>query len=283
MTQEIQEISLVSIKVPSTMRPVTKARVRMLADSILELGLLQPIAVTPNKVLIYGRHRLEAHYLLGSKTIQAVIVEMDSLRREMATIDENLLRVELTAAQEAKQLARRKEIYEALHPETKKGVAGAKASNRKQGKGQDDTSDNMSFASDTATKTGKTKRTVERSVALGEKLDDKAVEILGDNPITDNKTELKKLAELEKPDQRKVAKKIASGKAETVGEALTGKKPQKRKPRAPKAASKKQPANQSDKETIEYIEQEIRERFDGRLKVAVKLLQKLIIKLEKEM
>jgi len=67
----------------------------------------------------------------------------------------------ITALEESQSLKRRKEIYEAMFPETKKGVAGAHASNKAQG--QKNASDKMSFASDTAAKTGKSKRTVERA------------------------------------------------------------------------------------------------------------------------
>ncbi len=67
-------------------------------------------------------------------------------------------------------LARRKELYEALHPETKAGKAQAAAMNKAQGRG--DVSDKLSptFAEDTSAKTGLSKRTVERDVAIGRDL-----------------------------------------------------------------------------------------------------------------
>jgi len=47
------------------------------------------------------------------------------------------------------ELARRKELYELKHPETKAGVAGAKASNVVQGKcAVSDATEIISFASD---------------------------------------------------------------------------------------------------------------------------------------
>jgi ParB family chromosome partitioning protein len=50
-----------------------------------------------------------------------VVVDDDDLRAELVMIDENLVRSELVGAERAKQTARRKEIYETLHPETKQG------------------------------------------------------------------------------------------------------------------------------------------------------------------
>ena len=65
-------------------------------------------------------------------------------------------------------LKRRKEIYEALHLETKAKVAGANASNAVQGKQH--ASEIISFASDTATKTGVTPRTIQQEIQIADKL-----------------------------------------------------------------------------------------------------------------
>jgi ParB-like chromosome segregation protein Spo0J len=46
-----------------------------LAASIAELGLLQPTVITAAGRLIAGRRRLEAHRLLGRKTILCCVVE----------------------------------------------------------------------------------------------------------------------------------------------------------------------------------------------------------------
>lgn len=64
-------------------------------------------------------------------------------------------------------MARRKEIYLELHPETKTGVAGGKAGRKGKEK---ITNDTMSFVTDTSQKTGKSKRTVERKASNGKKL-----------------------------------------------------------------------------------------------------------------
>lgn len=58
----------------------------------------------------------------------------------------------------------RKLLYEALYPETKKGVAGGKAGGRGRKKVA---SEKVSFATDTAKKTKKSKRSVEMKVKIG--------------------------------------------------------------------------------------------------------------------
>lgn len=60
---------------------------------------------------------------------------------------------------------RRKQIYEAMHPETRAHVAGGHA---KAGSA----SDKLSFAADTAAKTGVDRRTVERDAARGDRIDE---------------------------------------------------------------------------------------------------------------
>jgi hypothetical protein len=67
----------------------------------------------------------------------------------------------IEAAEQLAATARRKEAYEAMHPETKAHVAGGMA---RQGAAND----NLSFAADTAAKTGVNKRTVERNASRGE-------------------------------------------------------------------------------------------------------------------
>jgi len=266
-------IKLGTISVSPRHRATSTARVKQLADSILEVGLLQPIGVTREHELVYGRHRMEAYRLLGHSEIPAMIVELDDMKSEIAMIDENILRVNLTEAQYGKALKRRKELYEALHPETKKTEGNSKA--RKL-------SDNLSFSRDTAAKTGTSRRTVERSVALAEKLDDQAVDTLGEHPVANSKTELQKLAELPLSEQRTVASKLASGEAESVSHAVTGKPPRKKPTRKPKANAPKESSQSDDDEAMDAVEDLMRDVFAGRLAVAAARLEALAEKLRKD-
>ena len=269
------EIKLADIVVSGDHRSTSPSRVKELADSILEIGLLEPIGVDESRALVYGRHRMEAMRLLGRSSIHAVVLTLDGMKAEMATIDENILRVSLTEAQYGKALKRRKELYEALHPETKAHKAGGHA---KHGSA----SDKMSFAVDTAAKTGTSRRTVERSVALAEKLDDQAVDTLGEHPVANSKTELQKLAELPPSEQRDVAEKLASGEAVSVSHAVTGKPPRKKAKPKPKAKAAKEPSKSEDDEAMGAVEDLMRDVFDGRLAVAAARLEALAEKLRKD-
>ncbi len=79
----------------------------------------------------------------------------------IAECDENLCGTNLSAAERALFTARRKEAYEALHPETKAHVAGAHGANRVMG----NASANLApaFTADTARRTGQSERKVQRA------------------------------------------------------------------------------------------------------------------------
>lgn len=212
----VQDVPIVKISVGSNRRGASKGRVKTIADSIMSVGLLHPIGLTPDFSLIYGRHRLEAYSLLGWKTIPAVIHDHDELHTQLAVIDENLIRHQLTALQESQALKRRKEIYEALHPETKHGGAPGKAGGGKQAKGDKVSS----FADDTAAKTGKSSRTVKRAVAVAEKLPPDVQVAIADTPIANNRSQLQRLSKLDEPERDAVVEKIVAGEADSVQGAL---------------------------------------------------------------
>lgn len=155
------------------LRTANSAQVAALADSMARVGLLSPITVyaaevvrgiaVPGFKLIAGLHRLEAARSLGWSEIDVHVVTLDDLHRQLAECDENLCGTKLTPSERALFTRRRKDIYVALHPETRQGVAGAQA---KHGHA----SDNLSFAADTAARTGVDRRTVERDATRGERI-----------------------------------------------------------------------------------------------------------------
>ena len=65
-------IPISEIKVSPGRREAAPADVRELADSIAEIGLLNPVTVSQSRTLIAGLHRLEAAALLAAGEIQSV-------------------------------------------------------------------------------------------------------------------------------------------------------------------------------------------------------------------
>jgi N6-adenosine-specific RNA methylase IME4 len=105
-----------------------------------EVGLLQPIIIAEDGVLIAGWHRVEAAKQLGWKTIPGVIAKDGSadLKRLME-LDENLVRADLSPAERAAHQAEWKAIYERQHPEGRRGgdrgnqYTGGKPASRQNG------------------------------------------------------------------------------------------------------------------------------------------------------
>jgi ParB family chromosome partitioning protein len=163
-----------------------------LASSISEVGLLNPITITEDNCLIAGYHRLEACKSLGMDSIDVRVVPLTGLKARLAELDENLIRNESTVLERSEGLKERKEIYEALHPETRKGNTTERAEVKRN-----DFVLQPSFASDTAAKINVSPRTIQQEVQIASKITPEVKEIIRDTPIAENKTELIKLSRLE--------------------------------------------------------------------------------------
>lgn len=135
-----------------------------------------------------GAHRLRAARKLEMETVPCIVVTDDDLHAELAMIDENLMRAELSPVERAGQTARRKAIYLELHPETARGVAGGNA-------WQGLATDNLSFADATASEVGRDTRTIQRDAERGEKVCDEALSLVKGTEL-DIGTILEKIAQL---------------------------------------------------------------------------------------
>jgi N6-adenosine-specific RNA methylase IME4 len=122
-------------------------------------------------VLGAGKHRLEAMRQLGEEFIDCFHEDVDDLDRELWEIDENLCRAELTAADRALFVFRRKEIYLLKHPETANG--GDRRSDRQVGELKNP--EVRRFTSATAQATGQSERVIQRDAARGERIIDMAL------------------------------------------------------------------------------------------------------------
>lgn len=100
------------IKIDMIDRPVKVARelidpekVRELAESIRESGLLQPVLLRPSSgryEMVAGDRRYLAHKLLNLKEIKAIVRELDDRETVIIRGVENLQRVDLTPSEEAR-------------------------------------------------------------------------------------------------------------------------------------------------------------------------------------
>ncbi len=85
--------------------------VETLEKSISTVGLISPLIVNQNNVLLAGARRWQALKNLGYSEVNVIRVDKDSLQQELISIDENLVRKSLSTPEMEKQLLRTKEIY----------------------------------------------------------------------------------------------------------------------------------------------------------------------------
>lgn len=104
----------------------------------------------------------------------------------------------LSPSERALFTRRRKEIYEALHPETRQGGVG-------RGGYKDDKL--SSFSEDTASKTGQNRRTVERDASRGERVTEDALDVIR-GTSADKGVVLDRLAAAPKDEQVEMTKRI---------------------------------------------------------------------------
>ena len=159
-------IPISKITVNAGRREADPEGVQELVDSISKVGLLNPITIDREHTLIAGLHRLEAAKLLGWTEIECTVSSLEGLLAELAEVDENVVRRGLSAVEYSDLLLRRKEIYEALHPETKVGTSQAAGMNRAKGNnvGCKMHLTSKSFVQDTAEKLGVNPSTIKRQI-----------------------------------------------------------------------------------------------------------------------
>jgi ParB family chromosome partitioning protein len=226
----IEHLDIERVFVRQDARKIDEAAVRGLVDSIREVGIINPLRVRQARRMVKGveddayevttgAHRLRAARKLAMTTVPCIVIDDDDLHAELAMIDENLCRADLSPAERAKQTARRKAIYLVLHPETAQHVAGA---NAKHGSA----SDNLSFAVSTAEAVGRDRRTIERDAERGEKVCDQALSLVKGTDL-DTGSYLDKLKKIGPEEQ-----------VATVQRALAGRERQRERDRQEREANR---------------------------------------------
>lgn len=220
----VARAKIVEIEVGQRLRSYDGDKVLALMESIQELGLRTPISVAREGEaryrLVAGLHRLEACRRLGWENIDVVQVDgLDEIDQQMWEIDENLVRAELSEGERSEHLLRRKRLFD-LKREQKR-LSGEAASVRPQHE--------IGFATDTAERTGLTKRHINRSIRRAERIADDVREAIRLSPSFRKAVELDALADLTHADQRRAVQMVAQDEVRSFREArdrlISGRKP----------------------------------------------------------
>lgn len=192
----LTDLPIDQIFVREDARSVDPAALAGLAESIAAVGLINPIRVRSLEVgweVVAGAHRLAACKSLGLVEIAADVVTDDDLHAELAMIDENLCRSELSPAERARQTARRRALYQKLHPETRQG-----------GDHKSGPIETESFTAQTARTTGRSEQTIYREASRGDRILPEVLDLVRNTEL-DTGSYLDKLAKLPGSEQYQAA------------------------------------------------------------------------------
>jgi ParB family transcriptional regulator, chromosome partitioning protein len=213
----LAEITVDRIEIPDGRRAVDPDAVARLKNSIEAIGLQHPITVAKRDGgyrLLAGAHRLTAFRELGIERILANVVELDDLHAELVELDENLARNDLSPAERSAAVARRKAIYETLHPETKHGAIG-RGHKLPNGSARVDR-----FSAATAAATGRSERAVQLDAQRGEALGAEVLARVAHTSL-DKGAELDALAKLPAADRTAVVDRAAAGEVVSAKTAMS--------------------------------------------------------------
>lgn len=224
--QTVGQIAIAEIDVGQRLRPISEAGVESLLASIAETGVMKDAIHLRRKksgvlALVAGGHRLEAASRLGWTTIEAKVwTDVTDDWAQLMEIDDNLAGAEMCALDNAIFLARRKEVYERLHPEVKQG------GDRKSPdfKNQTDIMSVRSFASATAEKFGLSERHVRRMISAGSKMSPKDVELLRAAPQAVSLADLMEISKADSAARYDAVALFSEGKVKRIGEAMRQRK-----------------------------------------------------------
>lgn len=219
----ILELPIRLIDVSRRLRPVNDLYVESLMVSLDAIGQKDEIHVRRVRhqdnrlVLMAGAHRVEAHLRLGCTSISAKVWECNDDWAELVEIDDNLAHGDLNPLDLSVFLARRKVVYERMHPGTKRGVFKG---NQHTG---NEVSDIMSFTRSTAEQRDLSTRQIERLVAAGSNLDAETIALLRKAPQRVTLSDLQALGKCgDAADRRAVCEVLSRGEAKNAKAALEG-------------------------------------------------------------
>lgn len=199
------ELDIAEIKVGHRKRKLNEEKIESLVESYKRIGQLQPVTVIKDNgmyKLLAGLHRLEAAKRSGWQLIKASLFEGDDIAAELAEIDENLMRNDLTVLEQGEHLARRQELvgYKVGKPNPAT-VAGLKTTN------------------EIAKEIGISERSAHNRISVARNIVPEVKDTIRNTEIANSTTQLLELARLAPAEQVEVAKRVADG-AFSIAESL---------------------------------------------------------------
>jgi len=202
------ELDIAEIKVGHRKRKLNEEKIESLVESYKRIGQLQPVTVIKDNgmyKLLAGLHRLEAAKRSGWQLIKASLFEGDDIAAELAEIDENLMRNDLTVLEQGEHLARRQELIG-------RNVGRYEVPNGR-------TVLPLKTTLEIAKEAGITEASAQKRMQVARNIVPEVKDIIRNTEIANSTTQLLELARLAPEEQVEVAKKVADG-AFSIAESL---------------------------------------------------------------
>ncbi|MBT4791528.1 MAG: ParB N-terminal domain-containing protein [Halobacteriovoraceae bacterium] len=188
--------------------------VDMLKKSIETVGLINPIVINENDELIAGGRRFQAMKELGYTKVLAVRVNKNEMEQELISIDENLVRKDLTNIELEQSLSRGKELYETLYPDVKRFKDEVISTIIKEEIDNETPNDKKSFLDITSEKTGLSKKVIKSAIDREERASKKVKELRALGEL--NASQTNEIIKLAKEDQEYIADFMTDKSAKEV-------------------------------------------------------------------
>ena len=190
--------------------------VEELKKSIETVGMINPLVLNENNELIAGGRRYAALKALGHTQVPVIKVNKNELEQELISIDENLVRKDLTNLELEKSLSRGREIYESLYPSAKKFTEEELKTPQELEIQKELPNEQRSFIDLTAEKTGLSKRVIKSAIDREERASDKVKELRKSGNL--NASQTNEIVKLDKKDQEHIADLVKDRPAKEVKE-----------------------------------------------------------------
>jgi ParB family chromosome partitioning protein len=178
-----------------------------LEKSIQTVGLIAPLVISTDNVILAGARRFQALLNLGYTEAPVVIIDKGELEKELISIDENLVRKDLNKIEIEGHLRRAKEIYQALNPVEEKPAAEF----RKEDDGEEVEIEVLpaeKFLNIVAEKTGLSPKQIHEAINRDEMADSVVKEARMNGELSISQTN--EIVKLKKDEQKKALQHIKS-------------------------------------------------------------------------
>jgi ParB family chromosome partitioning protein len=204
-----------SIKIKSSYLRV-ETNIEKLKKSIETVGLINPLVINNNNELIAGGRRYSALKELGVSEVPVIKVDKSENEQELISIDENLVRKDLTKIEFEKCLNRGHEIYEELYPKAKKVADEDMQTEEGTNIHESLPNEERSFIDLTAEKTGLSKKVIKSAIDRDANSSDKVKEYRQHGEL--NASQTNELIKLSPEDQDKIVEHVKDKSTKEIRE-----------------------------------------------------------------